>query len=321
MNIPTITTPRLALRPFTEADTTALYEILSDPEVLRYFPSSKPPAQEQVARLIAGQLKHWKAHGHGWWAVESRAGGQFMGWCGLQYLPETDEIEVGYLLGKPFWGQGLATEATQASLRYAFEDKGLETIVAIVHPGNRASQRVLEKSGMAFTNEAEYFGMDCYRYVLGRPAFARAAPTWDTIGGKRGLPFEKEIVELHQFFQDWYNGELDSTEAHFARVSRALAPGFSIIFPDGRAMPRQPLLEMLRAAHGQRAHFRIWIENVQRRHQTGVLAVYTYEEWQQTDPDSAPTARLSTVVFRQNPESQNGLVWLHVHETWLADEG
>ncbi len=125
-----------------------------------------PPDRARVERLIAGQLQHWAEHGLGWWAVELRcATGELLGWNGLQYLPETDEVEVGFLLSRPHWGQGLATEGALAALRFGFETLGLSRIVGIVHPENAASQRVLEKAGLARVNEADYFGMHMLRYV------------------------------------------------------------------------------------------------------------------------------------------------------------
>jgi len=100
---------------------------------------------------------------------------EFIGWCGLQYLPETEEVEVAYLLGKAYWGKGIATEAAQASLRYGFEDLGLESIVGIVHLENKASQRVLEKLGLTFVEQANYFGMECYRYLIERSSYENAS--------------------------------------------------------------------------------------------------------------------------------------------------
>ena len=155
---------------------------MSGHEVLRYFPNPDPPARDQIERLIQFQLKHWEQHGYGWWAVcaadsaaDSAAGSTnppqnppLIGWAGLQYLPETDEIEVGYLLGRDYWGRGLATEAAQTSVQFGFEDLGIETIVGIVHPENIASQRVLEKAGLAYVERAHYFGMDVYRYLVTR---------------------------------------------------------------------------------------------------------------------------------------------------------
>jgi len=164
MSIPTVTTQRLTLRSFTAQDVDPLHRILAEPDALRYFPHSDPPSRERVQRLVSRQLEHWQEHGYGWWAVELQ--GEFIGWCGLQYLPETDEVEVAYLLAKPYWGRGLASEGAQASLRYGFEELGLRRIVGIVHSENKASQRVLEKSGLRFVERAHYFGMDCYRYLI-----------------------------------------------------------------------------------------------------------------------------------------------------------
>jgi RimJ/RimL family protein N-acetyltransferase len=171
MPVPTVTTLRLILRPFTENDVDALYHILNTGDVFRYFPNPTPPPRARVQRLIAGQLAHWRERHLGWWAIEPRERQELMGWAGLQFLPETNEVEVGYLLGKAYWGQGFATEAAQASLQFGFETLGLDTIVAVVHPDNRASIHVIEKLGMALTELASYFGMDVLRYQMERPAF------------------------------------------------------------------------------------------------------------------------------------------------------
>lgn len=171
MQIPTITTTRLILRPFVEADAVPLQRILNEDDVLRYFPNPDPPPLERMQRFVARQIAHWGEHGFGWWAVEpriSRSGQGLIGWNGLQFLPETGEIEVGYLLSKAYWGKGLATEGGLASLQFGFQTLGLESIIAIVHPDNKASQRVIEKLGMSLVDRNNYFGMDCFRYILGR---------------------------------------------------------------------------------------------------------------------------------------------------------
>ena len=164
MKIPTITTSRLTLRPFVEADAGPLHHILGDSDVLRYFPNPAAPSPEQVQRFIARQLAHWEEHGFGWWAVELSTTPGLIGWNGLQFLPETGEIEVAYLLDKPYWGQGLATEGARASLHLGFETLGLKNIVAIVHPENRASIRVIEKLEMSLVDRTHYFGMEVLRY-------------------------------------------------------------------------------------------------------------------------------------------------------------
>lgn len=166
MTIPTLLTSRLVLRPFTSGDAWPLHRILGEKDILRYFPQPHPPALDRVQRLVAHQLQHWADHGLGWWAVERHQKPELIGWAGLQFLPETGETEVAYLLSRDHWGQGLAAEAARASVEFGFEHCALETIIALVHPQNRASQRVIEKLGMSFVDQAHYFGMDLYRYSL-----------------------------------------------------------------------------------------------------------------------------------------------------------
>lgn len=177
MEIPTITTAQLVLRPLVKKDAAPFHRAFSDRDVLRYFPNTNPPSLEQIEKMIAGQWRHWTKYRYGWWAVEPQTENKFIGWCGLQYLPDTKETEVAYMLDKNYWGRGWATEGARASLKYGFEELALESIVGIVHTENIASQRVLEKAGLAFVEEAEYFGMDCYRYVLDRSEYGRASQT------------------------------------------------------------------------------------------------------------------------------------------------
>jgi hypothetical protein len=126
---------------------------------------------------------------------------------------------------------------------------------------------------------------------------------------------ENEIVQLHKFFQDWYNNDLAPTDENFSRCAGVLAPSFSIIFPSGDMVYQQPLLETLHKSHYSRVGMRIWIENVQVRHHIGELILATYEEWQEIE--GQVTARLSSVLFQEAQSTPNGLQWLHVHETWI----
>jgi ribosomal-protein-alanine N-acetyltransferase len=173
MSAPTIKTPRLVLRAFRNDDDRALHEIYSQEGVLRYFPNPQPPPLEKIREIIAGQLAHWGKHGLGWWAVETIEGRELIGWNGLQYLPDTGETEVAGLLGRAYWGKGLAVEAAVEGLRYAFETLGLEAVIGLAHPKNARSLRVLEKLGMSFTNQAEYFGMTVARYIIDAPSYER----------------------------------------------------------------------------------------------------------------------------------------------------
>ncbi len=166
----TILTENLRLRPFTPADATPMHQILCGKDILRYFPGSgKLPTLEQVQQMIDRLITHWQEKGYGLWAVELRSTGALLGRCGLQYISETDEIEIDFILDRDYWGRGFATEAGRASMQYGFNELGLVSVVGIVHPENLASQRVLEKVGLQFVEEKEYFGMACYRYMGKRP--------------------------------------------------------------------------------------------------------------------------------------------------------
>ena len=183
-NIPTLSTRRLTLRAFTEQDVAPLYRVLGEEDVLHYFPNPDPPALDRVQNMIARQLAHWEEHRYGWWAVVSRADPALIGWAGLQFLPETTETEVAYLLSQACWGRGFATEAALASVRYGFETLGLERIVAIAHVDNKASQRVIQKLGMSLVDQVHLWGIESYRYSIDRSSFERRwgsdmAPTRD----------------------------------------------------------------------------------------------------------------------------------------------
>jgi RimJ/RimL family protein N-acetyltransferase len=171
-NIPFLETPRLILRGFNLADLDALHAILQDREVIRYIPRNEPWAVEFVQRLLDRIEAGWAEHGFGVWAVEERQKGELIGWCGLNYLEETNETEIEYLYRRSAWGRGLATEAAKFCVAYAFKEIKLDMLIGLVFPANIASQRVLEKCGLVYRNQAGYFGVQLLRYTIDRNAFA-----------------------------------------------------------------------------------------------------------------------------------------------------
>lgn len=163
--IPTIQTANLALRPLQAADAEVLYRIYQVDGVLQYFPSTTPPPLEKVERFVAGQEKHWAQYGYGNWGILPQGADEIIGWAGLQFLPETNETEVGYLLNRPFWGRGYATQAAQAALDFGFEHFNFAQVIGLTHPENIASQRVLEKCGLRFIERKVYWGLEMKRFA------------------------------------------------------------------------------------------------------------------------------------------------------------
>jgi RimJ/RimL family protein N-acetyltransferase len=168
---PSIETARLRLRPFRARDLDALTPIYADPAVMRYMRTGQPATRERVQAALAFYITYWADHGFGIWAVEHQADGALIGQCGLFHLDNTPEVEVAYLLAQPYWGQGLASEAAGAALRYGFTAVGLARIVAVVRPENVASQRVLTKIGLRFEKFARYYNLDLKYYSLDQPAY------------------------------------------------------------------------------------------------------------------------------------------------------
>jgi len=168
--VPNIKTPHLTLRPLQPADAATLHRIYQTEGVLRYFPNPNPPPLEIVQRFIAGQQDHWETFGYGNWGILPADGDadEIIGWAGLQFLPELNETEVGYLLDKPFWGKGYATEAARTSLEFGFDHFAFSRLIALVYPENIASRRVLEKCGLTYLETIHLWGVDLMRHQIER---------------------------------------------------------------------------------------------------------------------------------------------------------
>jgi RimJ/RimL family protein N-acetyltransferase len=163
-----IETERLVLRRFVPDDLDELVRLRADPEVMRYIGEQ---SREKVEQRLQYYISHYDPHGFGMWAVIHKGTDRMIGWCGLIFLDETPEVEVGYGVARDYWGQGLMTEAARASLRYGFERAGLERIVAVAMPENTASRRIMEKLGMRYEKNVFHYGHDLVYYAIGRDEF------------------------------------------------------------------------------------------------------------------------------------------------------
>jgi RimJ/RimL family protein N-acetyltransferase len=143
-------TDRLILRLQTYEDAQSLVEMNSDPEVVRFTgDSSLSNVAEARALLEEKVFPQWKTYQMGRFTVTLKDG-TYLGWCGLKYHPETDEVDLGYRFMKKYWGKGYATESSRASLDYGFHTLKLERIIAKAMPDNKDSLKVMQKLGMTF---------------------------------------------------------------------------------------------------------------------------------------------------------------------------
>ena len=168
-----VETARLLLRRWREEDLEPYARICADAEVMRYLPGTmtREQSEEQAARFV----RHWEERGFGLWAVEEKTSGAFIGFIGLirhDDWPEGEhKTEFGWRLDRRFWGRGLATEGAGASVRYGFEELGLERIISITTPNNVASRRVMEKTGLSLRGETRWRGHDVVWYAMDRDAW------------------------------------------------------------------------------------------------------------------------------------------------------
>lgn len=155
-------TERLILRQFTTADVELLFDLDSDPEVMRYVGGISPSRDEIEQDYIPAYLEYYaRGDRFGFWAVIEKATGDFLGW--FHFRPDPDghatDPDLGYRLRRITWGKGYATEGSLALVRKGFEELGVERVTASAYAENTASRRVMEKLGMTL-ERTFYFADD-----------------------------------------------------------------------------------------------------------------------------------------------------------------
>ena len=161
-------TERLILRWLTEDDVDHLFELDSDPEVMRYLTGGVPHTRGEIVEKVLPQyLDHYERYeGYGFWAAIEKPGGRFIGWFHFRPFRENpDEIELGYRLERSAWGNGYATEGSRGLIEKGFTELGVDTVVATTVAANTRSCRVMERLGMQVERE----------FVLDADEF----PNWD----------------------------------------------------------------------------------------------------------------------------------------------
>ncbi|MEA2513023.1 MAG: hypothetical protein QOJ59_2510 [Thermomicrobiales bacterium] len=145
-------TERLFLRRFTADDVDNLFDLDSDPAVMRFISGGLGTPREEIERdHIPAYLDYYARYeGYGFWAVVEKATGDFLGW--FHFRPHEgaplDQPELGYRLRRSAWGKGYGTEGARALIAKGFAELGVQRVVAFAYGENLASRRVMEKVGM-----------------------------------------------------------------------------------------------------------------------------------------------------------------------------
>jgi ribosomal-protein-alanine N-acetyltransferase len=161
-------TDRLVLRPPVPEDAEALAPMYADPEVMRFLGNGRTLTRDETERSVERMISGWEADGFGLFTTVRREDDTVLGRVGLiLWNPETweptraasegpKELEVGYTIGKPYWGRGYATEAAAAARDFALERLGAERLIALIIHGNDASENVARKLGFAYERDIRF---------------------------------------------------------------------------------------------------------------------------------------------------------------------
>ena len=178
-------TPRLAMRQFTEDDVDNLFDLNSDPAVMRYLTGGRPTPREEIRdQIIPFHLGVYdRLDRLGTWAAESTATREFLGWFHFRPGPDGDitNIDLGYRLRRSTWSKGYATEGSRALMSMGFADLGVERVFAHTMTVNTASRRVLEKCGLTLVRTTPYEGADVIEGAEhGEVEYALTKPEWES---------------------------------------------------------------------------------------------------------------------------------------------
>ncbi|HKR05112.1 MAG TPA: GNAT family N-acetyltransferase [Bacteroidia bacterium] len=147
-----IETERLALREFKLSDANEMFLLNADYDVIKYTGDAPFKSIEEAETLIIN-YDQYKKYKMGRFTLLLKETGEYLGWCGLKYLEDAKETDIGFRLHKKQWGRGYATEAAAACLQYGFEELKLKKIIGRALKANIASIHVLEKIGMQYERE------------------------------------------------------------------------------------------------------------------------------------------------------------------------
>ena len=175
-------TPRLILREMSPDDLDFVATMLAHPEVMRYYP--KCYSREEAEVWIERQMRRYARHGHGLWLAIEKGTGEPVGQVGLliQQVHGVEEKEVAYLVHRPFWRRGFATEAGRAARDYAFEVLGRQRVIALTRPENVPSIGVARKLGLQEQpGRIQHSGFEHIVFSIARNAKARQSENTETV--------------------------------------------------------------------------------------------------------------------------------------------
>jgi len=154
------------MRPFRAEDGEAAFTWFGATEVMKLVPGGADVSLDATRARLASYQEHQEKHGFSKWMIVERASGRPVGDAGLLLLDYSTEVDLGFRIARPYWGQGYATEVATAWIAAAFNQLSLSRLSAFAHPDNAASLRVLRKVGMRSTGRVWAKGIHAETFML-----------------------------------------------------------------------------------------------------------------------------------------------------------
>ena len=166
--VPVLETERLILRELREDDFPTYEKLAADIEVMRYL-GGKTMDRVEAWRHMAFMVGHWTLRGYGYFALEEKSSGEFVGRAGFTNPAGWPGFELGWTVAPAHQRKGFASEAAERLLRFAYEDLDMKHVISLIHKDNIPSRRVAEKLGETVEGETVVIGMPVLIYGIDRP--------------------------------------------------------------------------------------------------------------------------------------------------------
>lgn len=164
--IPVLETERLIMREFRLEDFDTFAGLMADPSFRRYLGKGETLNREMAWRSYTGLIGHWVLRGFGFWALEHKQTGEYVGHVGIHYPEDWPDVEIGWGIVPKYQKGGYGFEAAQRALEFGFDELQLDYLISLIVKGNEPSAKLAKKLGEKYTKTIEMMGLDVEVYKI-----------------------------------------------------------------------------------------------------------------------------------------------------------